>query len=390
VPNPVSLRAHAFTVLGKLCLRDEGLAKASLNIFARELHPSLANPTPAVQSNALLVLGDLCVRYTNMTDRYLPVLASCLQAGASNPETNLITNSNPGAAVVRKHAVLLLSSLLLQDYIKWRGLLFHRFLVACSDEDEGVAQLAESVLSGPLFARNQKLFFNHFVEALFVLNKCTAHPIYVSAATHGDGGSGIAVGFDGIHLNGALGQARRRRMYDFLLSKLSDEEKIGITARLAKEVLGGAVSSEGDLGRVCDVSNKNDFGPQLESAWNVVTDAFYVLTSKAIKVGKLQEEDEMEDPNLPNPSRQVNVATSRLMSKISRKHLIESVLPILCNLKTKLQASCSPLLKDLMIYLLGIFRSYKVEVKEYLANDPILLQEIEYDARQQVASNSSS
>jgi condensin-2 complex subunit D3 len=390
VPNPVSVRAHAFTVLGKLCLRDEGLAKASLNIFARELHPSLANPTPAVQSNALLVLGDLCVRYTNMTDRYLPVLASCLQAGASNPETNLITNSNPGAAVVRKHAVLLLSSLLLQDYIKWRGLLFHRFLVACSDEDEGVAQLAESVLSGPLFARNQKLFFNHFVEALFVLNKCTAHPIYVSAATHGDGGSGIAVGFDGIHLNGALGQARRRRMYDFLLSKLSDEEKIGITARLAKEVLGGAVSSEGDLGRVCDVSNKNDFGPQLESAWNVVTDAFYVLTSKAIKVGKLQEEDEMEDPNLPNPSRQVNVATSRLMSKISRKHLIESVLPILCNLKTKLQASCSPLLKDLMIYLLGIFRSYKVEVKEYLANDPILLQEIEYDARQQGASNASS
>ena len=78
----------------------------------------------------------------------------------------------------------------------------------------------------------------------------------------------------------------------------------------------------------------------------------------------------------------MTVAKTRLLSKISRKHLIEIVLPIICNLKTKLQASCSPLLKDLMKYLLEIFRNYKVEVKEFLANDPTLLQEIEYDARQ--------
>jgi condensin-2 complex subunit D3 len=29
-----------------------------------------------------------------------------------------------------------------------------------------------------------------------------------------------------------------------------------------------------------------------------------------------------------------------------------------------------------------IFRAYKLEVKEFLANDPTLLQEVEYDARQ--------
>jgi condensin-2 complex subunit D3 len=62
--------------------------------------------------------------------------------------------------------------------------------------------------------------------------------------------------------------------------------------------------------------------------------------------------------------------------------MMEIVLPILCNLKAKLQASHSPLLKDLMGYLLEIFRNYKTEVKEFLANDPTLLQEIEYDARQ--------
>ena len=396
--NPISIRAHAFTVMGKLCLRDEKLAKSSLNLFARELSPSLANPCPSVQSNALLVLGDLCVRYTNMADRYLPIMASCLQAGSSDPETNLMmaVNRNVGSsAIVRKHAVLLLSSLLLQDYIKWRGLLFHRFLVACSDDDESVAQLAETVLSGPLWQRHPKLFFNHFVESLFVLNKCTAHPIYVAATTHGDGGSGIAVGFDGIKLNGTVGMYRRRKMYDFLLSKLTDEDKIGVTARLSKEVLGSAANSEGDLGQVCEMSAHQVEAPHLDSAWNVLTDAFYILTSKAIKVGKVGSENgddfNIEDPNImANPSRQVSVAKSRLMSKISRKHLIEIVLPILCNLKTKLQTSCSPLLKDLTRYLLDIYKNYKVEVKEFLANDPTLLQEIEYDARQESGGSSSS
>ena len=40
-----------------------------------------------------------------------------------------------------------------------------------------------------------------------------------------------------------------------------------------------------------------------------------------------------------------------------------------------------------MDYLLEIYRNHKVEVKEFLANDPTLLQEIEYDARK-YASNS--
>ncbi|CAJ1941670.1 unnamed protein product [Cylindrotheca closterium] len=379
--NPDLYRAHAFTVLGKLCLRDEALTKASLNLLARELQASVESSSPAIQSNVLLVLGDLSVRYTNMTDRYLPILATCLQTGAAEHSEFLMSNTTREFAVVRRHAVLLLSSLLLQDYIKWRGLLFHRFLVACCDDDEGVAHLAESVLSGPLWTRNPKLFYNHFVESIFVLNKCSAHPIYVAAVMQGDGGSGIAVGFEGINLSGEVGKSRRRNMYDFMLSKLSDEEKIGVIARLAKEVLGGALSENGDLGKVCQIAS-TETHPQLESAWNVINDTFYVLTNGGINVGRVVEGDELEDPNIPNSSRQVTVAKSRLLSKISRKQMIEIVLPILCNLKVKLQSHCSPLLKDLMRYLCEIFQQFKTEAKEFLANDPTLLHEIEYDMRQ--------
>jgi condensin-2 complex subunit D3 len=284
----------------------------------------------------------------------------------------------------------MLSSLLLQDYIKWRGLLFHRFLVATSDSDESVAQLAEITLCGPLLTKHPKLFFNNFVESLFVLNKCTAHPIYLAAEASGDNGAGIAVGFKGIHLDGSAGRLKRLHMYQLMLSKMTDEEKIGITARLAKDVLGAAVSPENDLGRVCRQtptlrlafkSDIEDLGR--ESAYSVLSDAFAILTSPSLRVGKTSSsDDEVIDDHSTISKSEVVAAKDRLLSKISRKHLIEIVLPILSNLKAILQSSCSPLLKELMGYMTEIFRAYKVEVREFLASDPTLLQELEYDARQ--------
>ena len=61
---------------------------------------------------------------------------------------------------------------------------------------------------------------------------------------------------------------------------------------------------------------------------------------------------------------------------------MEIVVPILCSLKVQLETSHSPLLKHLMKYLGYIFRTYKSEVQEHLANQPVLLQELEYDMKQ--------
>jgi condensin-2 complex subunit D3 len=71
IATPELVRSHAFLTLGKLCLRNESLAKSSLTILAQELHKSESNMHPSMQSNALLVLGNLCIRYTNLVNRYL-------------------------------------------------------------------------------------------------------------------------------------------------------------------------------------------------------------------------------------------------------------------------------------------------------------------------------
>jgi condensin-2 complex subunit D3 len=387
-PIPVSIRAHAFVVLGKLCLRSPDLAKKSLNILARELHESIDNGDWILQSNALLVLGDLCVKYTNMVDRFLPLMAGCLQAGAFDSSDTDILKSSPsnGAPLVRKHAILLLSSLLLQDYIKWRGLLFHRFLFAAVDQNFEVAEMAEMALLGPLLSKQPRLFANHFVESLFVLNRCTDHPIFRAAAAMGDGGSGISVGFEDILLEGDEGQQRRLQMYELMLTKMSDEEKISITARIGKEVLGGALKSGSELNVVVSkYINSSATTTVNKAAFNVLSDALTVLQCPQIRVGKSSRntDEDIEDPNIStNNAKRALVAKGRLLSNVSRKHLIEILMPILCQLKSVLETSRSPLLKDLMTYLLDVFHRYKTEVKEFLASDPTTLREIEYDAHQ--------
>lgn len=170
VPNPV--RAHAFIALGKVCLRDETLAKECLNLFAQELRSRNSNAT--IKSSALLVLGGFCARYTHLTDMFLPLMASCLHL--EHTESSDLTkqiSSDAMPSIVRQHTILILSNLLLQDYMKWKGLLFHQLLAATVGDDVTVANLAHLILCEPLLSKQPLLFFNNFVDVIFVLNGCS-------------------------------------------------------------------------------------------------------------------------------------------------------------------------------------------------------------------------
>ena len=387
--TPATARAIAFASVGKFCLRDETLAKESINIFSREIQDKEEESVycASVKSNALIVLGDLCIRYTNLVDLHLPVIAACLQSGVKFSNVRSIG----GSTIVRKNAILLLSSLLLQDYIKWRGLLFFRFCVATTDEDNNVKKTAETTLCGPLLTKNPKLFLNNFVETLFVLNGCKAHQIYKAAAKNGDNGNGIAVGFEGINLTGERGRSRRFQIYEMMLSNLSKESKLCVVARLVKEVLEGALETQSDLKVACVQLSHNDhlqvsLRQRHENAMNVIIDTFAVLTSPLANIGyAVKSNDESErngltDTNM-STTEQIAVAKGRLLSNIKLKHLIETIVPILCRLKTVLETNRSPLLRYLMIYMIDVFKSNKKEMKNCLAGNPTLLLELEYDAK---------
>ena len=220
-----------------------------------------------------------------------------------------------------------------------------------------------------------------------MFNSCKAHPIHAAEANRG--GYGSAVDFEGASLYGSEG--KRHEVYKMMLSNMTAEQKLSITLRLAKEILGGALETRGDLSTVCKmpaVGIKKDAttisSSRFEAARNVLTDTLTILTSPEIKVGRKGKEDAEDDLVCADSSKsdQRNIHNLRLFTNISRKNLMEVVIPILCNLKTVLEGSHSPLIKNLMQYLGNIFRLYKPEVQEHLANDPTLLQELEYDTRQ--------
>jgi hypothetical protein len=84
-----------------------------------------------------------------LVEDFLPVTVACLQWGVFDmPSGNALLPASYTnvVALVRKDSIIVLSYLILQDCIKWRGLLFHRFLVACADGDDDVAYLAKKLL----------------------------------------------------------------------------------------------------------------------------------------------------------------------------------------------------------------------------------------------------
>uniref|UniRef100_A0A670YYL5 Non-SMC condensin II complex subunit D3 n=1 Tax=Pseudonaja textilis TaxID=8673 RepID=A0A670YYL5_PSETE len=158
MPSPV--RAHAFITLGKLCLQHEDLAKKCIAALARELEVS---KDVAVRNNVVIVMCDLCVRYTTMVDRYIPDIAVCLK----DPEP-----------FIRKQTLILLTNLLQEEFVKWKGSLFFRFVSVLVDPNPEIGSFVKFCLVHLLLKRNPVMFSQHFIECIFHFNGYEKHEKY--------------------------------------------------------------------------------------------------------------------------------------------------------------------------------------------------------------------
>ncbi|KAF2289167.1 hypothetical protein GH714_029203 [Hevea brasiliensis] len=121
----LSLYIQAWLTMGKICLADGKLAKRYIPLFVQELDKS---DCAALRNNLIVTMADFCVRYTALVDCYISKITKCL--------------CDP-CELVRRQTFILLSRLLQRDYVKWRGVLFLRFLLSLVDESEKIRQLAD-------------------------------------------------------------------------------------------------------------------------------------------------------------------------------------------------------------------------------------------------------
>nr|XP_021518172.1 condensin-2 complex subunit D3 [Meriones unguiculatus] len=150
----------------KLCLQHEDLAKKSIPALVRELEEC---EDVAVRNNVIIVMCDLCIRYTVMVDNYIPNISVCLK------------DSDP---FIRKQTLILLTNLLQEEYVKWKGSLFFRFVSTLVD-------------SHPDIARGKQLFL----------------------------------------LKGKTNKEKRMKIYKFLLEHFTDEQRFNLTSKICLSIL---------------------------------------------------------------------------------------------------------------------------------------------------------
>ncbi|KAM9982559.1 hypothetical protein ACTFIZ_007102 [Dictyostelium cf. discoideum] len=375
---PVSIRAHAFITLGKLCLGDDKMAKKCIATFAKELEIS---ESPIIRNNVMVVMCDLCIRYTQLVDNYIPNIAMCLRDPSE---------------LVRRQTLVLLTRLLQEDYVKWRGSLFFRFVEALVDPSPLVKQFANYCLMNVLQVKygttqggssgvagsaansnkdhHGNVFFTHFLETIFVLNNCKAHPNYnqlsanptFSLANIRNAANGNAAQFS--H-HGQENFEKRMSIYTTFLTNMKDEHRFLTMNRLVKDIL-------------LEVSEERF---DIEQCYGVVYDTLSILASKDIKlqsINALKSAIENADgEEMSEKQVQTEEAKGKLLTLVQKKTIIESIIPILVELKALFEKKRSNLTRLVVAFFRELFKDYKKELSEFLASNRQLEKEIEYDIK---------
>lgn len=345
-----TVRSHAVIALGKLCLQDESLAKKTVSILVSELDEA---SDAAIRNNTVIVLSDLCLRYTSVIDPHIGRISRRLR------------DPSP---LVRKQTLTLLTNLLKEDYLKWKGALLFRFLTALLDADAQIRAFAEFCLVNILLQRQPTMFFLHFLECLFYFND-TRHPSWhASVDVQGDEKK------EAFALSGQENRGLRLYLYRFMLSHFTDQHRFETTKRICHDIL-GAVADE--------------IVPLDKNVNEVLADCLIVLASKEMKLASLsstaggESAEDLGDEVDPTGAAVAEVA-KKAISQAVKHETLEHIVPTIMSLKiVLLRNNLKGLVRLLLVYLGELMKDYKNEMKDILAADRTMCKEIEYDLKRQ-------
>ncbi|CAJ1963390.1 unnamed protein product [Sphenostylis stenocarpa] len=347
-----SFYIQGWLAMGKLCLADGKLAKNYIPLFVQELEKT---ESAALRNNIVVMMADFCVRYTALVDCYITKITRCLLDPCE---------------LVRRQTFILLSRLLQRDYVKWRGVLFLRFLLSLVDESEKIRQLADFLFGNILKVKSPLLAYNSFVEAVFVLNDCHAHNGH--RESHGSRKESQS-----FSIRGTDEESRNKRMHIYvsLLKQMAPEHLLATFAKLCAEIL--AAASDGML-NIEDVT-----------AQSVLQDAFQILGCKEIRIPSTRASSESADIE-EEGGENGSAARGKAITQVVKKGLIQNTVPIFIELKRLLATKNSPLIGSLMECLRVILKDYKNEIDDILVADKQLQKELIYDIQKYEAAKAKA
>uniref|UniRef100_A0A8D0AD60 Condensin-2 complex subunit D3 n=1 Tax=Sander lucioperca TaxID=283035 RepID=A0A8D0AD60_SANLU len=342
---PTRVRAHGVIALGKLCLQHEDLVQKYLPVFARELE---VGTEVAVRNNVVVIMCDLCVRYTNIVDHYIPNISACLR---------------DNEAVIREQTLIMLTNLLQEEFVKWKGSLFFRFMVALVDPVPAIASLCEYCLVHLLLKKNSEMFSQHFIECIFHFNSYNKHKSYNKFPQSEREKAQFS-------LKGAQHREKRFRIYRFLLEHFTDTQRFNISLKINQTVL--ACFADKEL-------------PLDADGAEILSETFNILSLKEMKLQAISTPaggasgEEPEEENMATMAKVVlQAAQKKVVSQVQKKAFIENTVPLIISLKSLLEQKRSPVLRELMSYLQVTMQDYRNKVKDFFPGDEQLAVEVEF------------
>jgi hypothetical protein len=102
---------------------------------------------------------------------------------------------------------------------------------------------------------------------------------------------------------------------------------------------------------------------RLDDAHWVLADALMLLACKEIKLsaGSAGAAEDADDGEAATAGAAANAAKSRLLTAVAKKAAVESIVPIVIELKRHLESVRSPLLKDVFLFLREVRRARPID-----------------------------
>ncbi|KAK8838360.1 Condensin-2 complex subunit D3 [Tritrichomonas musculus] len=325
---PSRVRAIATVSIGKLCLGRRDITNSFVAAFAHVLHHSSDS---SVKCNSLIVLCDLCVKYSATVDSYVMNMSGCFADHST---------------IVRRQALLIMTRLIAEDYVKMRPLLLFRFIYSIVDKDNDVSNFAQSCLFDILNNKDPKLLSQHFIDALFYFN---------------DQMDLIALNEDleSHSLFRIPHKEDRIKAYHLIISRMNNPTLFELLQNSCTRVL----------------QSYPDETIDLREGESLLADTLEVMQL----IEDQMEAVKIDEVSLDDPKSEKVVEQGRIYLTMLHDNLIKHVLPILNQMHRFLREKNSPLQSELRKFFRKFCEKHPSLLDELRRQEPILAAELEHD-----------
>ena len=330
----VSVRAHAVLTFGKICLVHEDIAKDSVLLLCNVLED---DQNIEIRNNIMIVLGDLIVRYPTIIADYLFCVTDRLK------DTSVI---------VKRQAIIVITKLLQEDYIKWRSGTVMKFITNLVDDNAEIRQLCELCLTNILLIRYPETFTEFFVEVIFFLHGL------LNFLTVPD------PNLLQFSLPGIENESKRRKILMAMLQNFNDQQKLGVTSRICKEVLSLFIS--------------DDDKPIDAKLVPLLQDSLWILSCDSLKLSSLKSKS-CHDFDDDDSKVGMIAAQTKVISAIVIRNFVENCTPIIMQLNHKLKKTKSPLQLDFNRFIVYYMKDFKDEIEVLSGGDTQFIAEVQFD-----------